>query len=272
MKELFTTGFNKTLLMLHLQAFFYSISTSLILFIQITAFSFGWHLIQNDGLKTANLYKIYAMMTFSSLILGRVYAQIPDQKKARDSTKSALAIINRASKIDSMSESGLKPEMVVGNIEFKNVNFEYPSAPGIKVLQNFTLSIKNGETNALVGQSGSGKSTTIALLLRFYDVVGGSVEIDGIDIKDLNVQWLRRKIGIVSQEPILYDYSIRENIEDGDLSRKDVFFVFFNLSFTLRIIIKFFFFNFQILISEIIQAAKDANIHSRIENLPEVNL
>lgn len=242
MKKLFELNFNKTLAMLHVQAFFYTISNSLILFIQITAFTYGWQLIKSDGLATANLYKIYAMMTFSSLILGRVYSSIPDQKKARDSTKTAFAIINRVSKIDAMSTLGLKPEKLVGNIEFKNVEFEYPSSPGIKILQNFNLSIKKGETNALVGQSGSGKSTTVSLLLRFYDVIGGSVELDGVNIKELNIQWLRSQIGIVSQEPVLYDYSIRENITDGDLSRKDVI-----LKDLLSLKISLFQFNLNIL-------------------------
>ena len=222
MKDLFKHGFKKALIMLHVQAFFYSVSNSIVFFVQLSAFSFGWKLMQDDGLRVSELYRIYAVMTFSSLILGQVYSKLPDQNRARDCTKSSLEIINRKSKIDSMNEDGLKPEKIIGNIEFKNVYFEYPSRLGIKILQNFNLSIKNGETFALVGESGCGKSTTISLLLRFYDVLEGSVEIDGIDIRQMNIQWMRSQIGIVSQEPVLYDYSIQENITNGDLSRQNV--------------------------------------------------
>lgn len=222
MENLFESGFKKALVMLHLQAFFYSVSNSIIFFVQISAFSFGWELIKDGELEVSQLYRIYAVMTFSSLILGQVYSKLPDQNRARDCTKDSLEIMNRKPNIDSMSNDGIIPEKMTGNIEFKNVEFEYPSRPGIRVLQNFNLSIKNGETYALVGQSGCGKSTTISLLLRFYDVLNGSVQIDGIDIRNINIQWLRSQIGIVSQEPILYDYSIEENITNGDLSRDDV--------------------------------------------------
>jgi ABC-type multidrug transport system fused ATPase/permease subunit len=75
---------------------------------------------------------------------------------------------------------------------------------------------------ALVGPSGCGKSTTIALLLRFYDSTSGEILLDGVEIKTLNIQWLRSQIGIVSQEPILFNYSIRENIANGDLNDENV--------------------------------------------------
>ncbi len=120
-------------------------------------FSFGYYLVKTENLKVSHLYTVYAAMTFSSLILGRVYAQLPDQVKARQSTKTAFKIIDRKSKIDSMSQLGLKPSKFLGNIEFKNVCFEYSSRPGIKILNNFNLSVQNGQTNALVGPSGCGK-------------------------------------------------------------------------------------------------------------------
>lgn len=205
-----------------LEAVFYSISNTLIFFIQIVAFSYGWQLIQNDGLKSADLFKVYGTMTISSIILGRVYALLPDQKKARQSTKAAFKIMDRTSKIDSISNEGLKPDTLRGTIEFKDVTFEYPARPGVNVLDHFDMFINNGETNALVGHSGCGKSTTISLLLRFYDVTGGSIRLDGVDIRELNIEWLRSKIGIVSQEPVLFDYSIQENIMNGDLTRDNV--------------------------------------------------
>ncbi len=223
-KSVFEKKFKKTLLMFHLQAFFYSLSNSLMFFIQTTAFSFGWYLIKNDNLAVTDLYRIYAAMTFSSMILGRVYAQIPDQKKAKDCTKTVFRIIERKSKIDSLSEEGVRLDNVIGNIEFKNVQFEYTTRPGIRILNGFNLSVNNGQTNALVGPSGCGKSTTISLLLRFYDPIDGEILLDGIDIRKFNIQWLRSQIGIVSQEPILFNYSIKENIANGDPTRDNVSF------------------------------------------------
>jgi ABC-type bacteriocin/lantibiotic exporter with double-glycine peptidase domain len=243
MKDTFNKGSKGIYLSYQAQAVFYSISNTLLFFIQMTAFSYGWSLMKSDGLKTADLFKVYAVMTFSSMLLGRIYAQLPDQKKARDSTKTAFEIIERTSKIDSLSNDGIKLDNVVGNIEFKNVDFEYSTRPGIKILNNFNLSIKNGQSNALVGSSGCGKSTTIALLLRFYDVANGSVLLDGVDIRELNLQWLRSQIGIVSQEPVLYDCTIRENICNGDLTRDNVMMPNFRLYYYIILVyLQFFFF------------------------------
>lgn len=177
---------------------------------------------KNESFEAASIFKVYGVMSVSSLILSKTYSSLPNQKKASDSARTAFGIIERTSKIDSMSLLGLRPTKFFGKIEFKNVFFEYPTRPQVKILQNFNLLINNGETNALVGQSGSGKSTVIGLLLRFYDVTGGSVELDGVDIRRLNIGWLRSKIGIVSQEPALFDYSIRENILNGDLNKIEV--------------------------------------------------
>lgn len=207
-EAVFDLKFSKTLALFHLQALFYSISNTLIFFVQITAFSFGYYLVKTDGLKVAHLYTIYAAMTFSSLILGRVYSQLPDQIKAKQAAKTAFKIIDRKSKIDSMSAFGLRPEKITGNIEFKNVCFEYSSRPGHKILNDFNLTVQNGQTNALVGASGCGKSTTIALLLRFYDITEGAILLDGVDIRKLNIQWLRSQIGLVSQEPVLFNYRL----------------------------------------------------------------
>lgn len=164
---------------------------------------------------------MYASVTFASLILGRVFAQIPDQKKSKDAAISSLDIINRKSKIDSMSEEGLKPNTMIGEIKFEKVHFKYPTRPN-KILKGLNLTIKPNETTALVGQSGCGKSTTIQLLMRFYDIKKGAITLDGINIKDLNIQWLRSQIGLVSQEPVLFNYSIKSNIMFGDIERNDV--------------------------------------------------
>lgn len=212
----------KTLLMYHVAAIFYGLMNSILFFIQATGFSFGYYLIKNDGLATADLYKIYASITFSSMILGRAFSTLPDQKKSLSAAKTAFKIINRKSKIDSLNEEGLKPDSIIGNIRFDNVTFKYPTRPNVKILNGFNLEVKNGQTNALVGPSGCGKSTTVSLLLRFYDVENGAVYIDDIDIRKLNINWLRSQIGLVSQEPTLFNNTILENIQMGNIENDKV--------------------------------------------------
>lgn len=103
-----------------------------------------------------------------------------------------------------------------GQVEFRNVHFSYPTRREQQVLNDFNLTLPAGKVVALVGSSGGGKSTVAALLERFYDVDGGSVTIDGRDIRSLDPTWLRgRAIGYINQEPILFATSIMENIRYG---------------------------------------------------------
>jgi ATP-binding cassette subfamily B (MDR/TAP) protein 1 len=102
------------------------------------------------------------------MTLGRIFANMPEAKKARDACDMALTVINRKSKIDSMSTEGARPEKVFGNIEFKNVRFRYPNRPNLKILNGLNLNVKSGESNALVGESGCGKSTTIGNSILLY--------------------------------------------------------------------------------------------------------
>jgi len=117
--------------------------------------------------------------------------------------------------IDSSSDLGKKPTSVGGEIEFHNVSFAYPTRPDAMVFNGLSLKIKPGQTVALVGPSGGGKSTTVSMLERFYDPTGGSITLDGTDLRELNVQWLRDNIGLVAQEPVLFARTIKENIAYG---------------------------------------------------------
>jgi ATP-binding cassette subfamily B (MDR/TAP) protein 1 len=126
--------------------------------------------------------------------------------------------------IDISSPSGLKLDKVNGTIRFENVSFSYPTRPEIMVLENFNLTIEGGTTVAIVGPSGSGKSTVIQLIERFFDPTIGTVTLDDVDIKQLNVSSLRHNIALVSQEPTLFATTIRENIRVGkpDATDKEI--------------------------------------------------
>jgi ATP-binding cassette subfamily B (MDR/TAP) protein 1 len=102
----------------------------------------------------------------------------------------------------------------------ENVSFSYPSRPEVEVLHDLSQSFEAGKTTALLGSSGSGKSTIMNLLLRFYDPVSGAVKLDDQNIVTLNLRWLRSQIGIVMQEPSLFACSVRENVEHGLIGTK----------------------------------------------------
>ncbi|CAF5214137.1 unnamed protein product, partial [Rotaria magnacalcarata] len=155
-----------------------------------------------------------------------------------------MKLNQRQSKINPHDDSGIILKEMEGNIEFHNVDFRYPTRPTLRILRSFSLKCLSSGTTALVGPSGSGKSTTIALLQRFYDPLKGKVLLDGHDIKALNIQWLRSIMGLVQQEPVLFNLSIRDNIAYGDNSR-------------------------EITQSDIETAARKANIHELIISLPQ---
>ncbi|KAI8127489.1 Multidrug resistance protein like protein 49 [Lucilia cuprina] len=143
---------------------------------------------------------------------------------ARGAGQNIFSIIDRKSKIDPLDTKGDKPHEVIGNIEFEQIYFRYPARPDVEVLKGLSLKIKPGQTVAFVGPSGCGKSTTLQLMQRFYDPLQGTVKLDGHDLRDLNVCWLRSQIGVVGQEPVLFATTIEENIRYGkpDCSMADI--------------------------------------------------
>ena len=135
--------------------------------------------------------------------------------QARGAAAKLYEAIDRVPSIDSASPDGLKPEKCTGEIELEHVDFNYPSRPGVQIVKDLSITFPAGKTTALVGASGSGKSTVISLVERFYDPLAGAVKLDGVNVKDLNVKWLRSQIGLVSQEPTLFATTIRGNVEHG---------------------------------------------------------
>lgn len=123
--------------------------------------------------------------------------------------------INRNPEIDAYDKNGKILDEILGEIELKDVYFSYPARPDEQIFSGFSIFIPSGVTAALVGQSGSGKSTVISLIERFYDPQAGQVLIDGINLKDFQLKWIRDKIGLVSQEPVLFTSSIRDNLAYG---------------------------------------------------------
>lgn len=155
------------------------------------------------------------------------------------------------SPIDSSGDEGLEASQIKGEIEFKGVRHVYPSRVTTNALSDYNLHISAGKTTALVGPSGGGKSTVVGLLQRFYNIVEGSITIDGVNITDYNISSLRHQISVVSQEPILFDLSLRDNIAFGlpDAQRKD--------------------FTEQQITDAVVQAAKQAYAHDFVSRLPQ---
>lgn len=132
--------------------------------------------------------------------------------KAQEAARHLKELFDRQPPIDPWSEDGEKIASIEGTIEFRDVHFRYPTRPEQPVLRGLNLTVKPGQYIALVGASGCGKSTTIALLERFYDPLVGGIFVDGKEISSLNIKDYRSFLALVSQEPTLYQGTIRENI------------------------------------------------------------
>lgn len=168
--------------------------------------------VRNGYLNLRTALKEYTVFSFATFALVEPFGLAPYILKRRKSLVSVFEIIDRVPKIDPDDNSGLKPPNVYGSIELKNVDFCYPTRPEMMILSNFSLKVSGGQTVAVVGVSGSGKSTIISLIERFYDPVAGQVLLDGRDLKLFNLRWLRNHMGLIQQEPIIFSTTIRENI------------------------------------------------------------
>lgn len=166
------------------------------------------------GPLTTVLSVFFALM-FGSFTIANVAPSLSALGIAQGAAYEIFGTIDRQSTIDGLSTDGVTADQLRGDIVFKDVGFFYPSRPESQILKEFNLEVKAGTMVALVGGSGSGKSTVIKLINRFYDPQQGSVAIDGRDVKEYNVHSVRSKIGIVSQEPVLFNMSIRDNILMG---------------------------------------------------------
>ncbi|XP_065886383.1 ATP-dependent translocase ABCB1-like isoform X2 [Dysidea avara] len=175
---------------------------------------------------------------------GQISIHLPNYTKAIVSARRIFKLLDTPPIIDSYLEDGLQPGAAKGELSIEKVHFTYPNRPTIPVLQGLTVEVRVGQTLALVGPSGCGKSTVISLLERLYDPDVGTLRLDGNNLRALNIQWLRRQIGLVSQEPVLFNTTIADNIRYGANYK-------------------------EVTDEEIEMAAKNANIHNFITSLPQ---
>ncbi|XP_015225935.1 PREDICTED: bile salt export pump [Cyprinodon variegatus] len=208
------------------------------------SFRYGGYLVRAEGLPYMLVFRVISAVVISGTALGRASSFTPDYAKAKIAAAQFFKLLDRIPKISISHTDGEKWEMFKGEIQFCNCKFTYPTRPDIQVLSGLVVSVKPGQTLAFVGSSGCGKSTSVQLLERFYDPDEGQVLIDGHPSHNVNVPFLRSQIGIVSQEPVLFDCSIAENIQYGDNTR-------------------------TISMEEVVEAAKKAHLHDFVMSLPD---
>ncbi|QZK90983.1 ABC transporter ATP-binding protein/permease [Flavobacterium sp. CHNK8] len=200
---------------------------------------YGGLLVLNDKTLDGASFIVYLTLAFNILTPAKAIS------KASYSVKNGLAAAERVFEVLDVEneitskENAIQKDTFESDITISNINFKYEDE---KVLKNFSLEVKKGQTVALVGQSGSGKSTIANLLTRFYDVNEGTISIDGTDIKDLDLQSLRSLMGLVTQDSILFNDTIKANISLGKPDATD---------------------------EEIIEALKIANAFEFVKDLPK---
>ncbi|VYS45656.1 unnamed protein product [Arabidopsis thaliana] len=198
-------------------------------------------ILMEKGLSSfESVMKTFMVLIVTALVMGEVLALAPDLLKGNQMVVSVFELLDRRTQV--VGDTGEELSNVEGTIELKGVHFSYPSRPDVTIFSDFNLLVPSGKSMALVGQSGSGKSSVLSLVLRFYDPTAGIIMIDGQDIKKLKLKSLRRHIGLVQQEPALFATTIYENILYGKEGASE---------------------------SEVMEAAKLANAHSFISSLPE---
>ncbi|KAI6700623.1 hypothetical protein NL676_014947 [Syzygium grande] len=203
---------------------------------------YGSRMVMDHHYKGGTVYVVGTAITFGGVALGAALSNLKYFSEACSAGERIEEVIKRVPPIDPENMEGETIRNLEGNIEFRHIEFAYPSRPANIIFRDFSLAVPSGKTLALVGGSGSGKSTIISLLQRFYDPLSGEILLDGIAINKLQIKWLRWQMGLVSQEPTLFATSIKENILFGKENAE---------------------------MKEVIEAAKASNAHNFISQLPQ---
>ncbi|KAJ7970967.1 ABC transporter B family protein [Quillaja saponaria] len=203
---------------------------------------YGVHLVKKGISTFSKVIKVFIVLVITANSVAETVSLAPEIIRGGEAVGSVFSILDRPTRIDPDDPDAEPVETIRGEIELRHVDFAYPSRPDIMVFKNLNLRIRAGHSQALVGASGSGKSSVIALIERFYDPIAGKVMIDGKDIRKFNLKSLRLKIGLVQQEPALFAASIFENIAYGKEVATE---------------------------AEVIEAARSANVHAFVSGLPD---
>lgn len=210
------------------------------------SFWVGSIFVRNGQCSFTELFEAISGLLFAGSALGQAALFMPDVGKSKAAASSIFRVLDRESEIDPTTGEG-KQSVLVGSISSKKITFEYPTRPDVPVLRGLSIEVSPGQTLALVGESGCGKSTIVSLVERFYDPRTGVLAIDDVDAREYEVNNLRSQVGLVSQEPDLFNRSVRDNIAYG-LSQED---------------------GTPVTDSMIEEAAKAANAHGFIQELPQ---
>lgn len=203
---------------------------------------YGSHLVSKGASTFSKVIKVFVVLVITANSVAETVSLAPEIIRGGEAVGSVFSILDRSTKIDPDDSEAEPVESIRGEIELRHVDFSYPSRSDITVFKDLNLRIRAGQSQALVGASGSGKSSVIALIERFYDPTAGKVMIDGKDVRRLNLKSLRLKIGLVQQEPALFAASILDNIAYGKDGATE---------------------------AEVIEAARAANVHGFVSGLPD---
>ncbi|KAJ6426961.1 hypothetical protein OIU84_022541 [Salix udensis] len=204
---------NRSFLRGQIAGIFYGVCQFFIFSSYALALWYGSVLMGREISGFKSIMKSFFVLITTAIAMGETLAMAPDILKGDQMAASVFELLDRRTQVN--GDAGEELKNVEGKIELRGVQFSYPSRPDILIFKDFDLRVCSGKSMALVGQSGSGKSSALALILRFYDPTAGKVMIDGMDIKKLKLKFLRKHIGLVQQEPPLFATSIYENILYG---------------------------------------------------------
>ncbi|KAK5208744.1 hypothetical protein LTR41_005973 [Exophiala xenobiotica] len=176
----------------------------------------GFRMYQSGEVSNVgNVFTVVLSVTIAATSISSLAPQIQSFTNAASSAAELFTIIDKPTLLDPLDPTGKQPATCHGQIEVQNLAFAYPSRPSAQVLRDFTISIPAGKTTALVGSSGAGKSSLVGLLERWYLPSSGKILLDGVELAEYNVKWLRSRIRLVQQEPVLFRGTVFQNIANG---------------------------------------------------------